>query len=321
MAPIELRRLVGPTDEEAFDNPTGTPIFAHHGLSLSSYDSVFDFGCGCGRIARQLLQQSPRPRRYVGIDVHKEMVEWCQRHLSPVDSNFQFFHHDVYAPSYAPRNRLRLAQPFPMSNGECSLVIASSVFTHLFRRQTDYYLHELDRILAPDGLAYTTWFFFDRDSFPFLRDGPFCLFAGEVDPTQAVVYDRRWFIDTVRQLGLRVWSTTPPSIAGHQWVVFLAKRQLNSTDEFPLGEEAAEWVSGATLKRMAATTSPSQVTDKGRVASLDLPLGPRWPQPPALFGPLAELAATRRPFTPASLSLLLSRLGDISWLRRLRRAR
>ena len=41
------------------------------------------------------------------------MIEWCQANLPPRDPNFQFFHHDVYAPDYAPGNSLQLAQPFP----------------------------------------------------------------------------------------------------------------------------------------------------------------------------------------------------------------
>ena len=31
IAPLELRAWVGPTDPVEFDNPSGTPIFAHFG--------------------------------------------------------------------------------------------------------------------------------------------------------------------------------------------------------------------------------------------------------------------------------------------------
>src|SRR5262249_27655352 len=149
------------------------------GLPPDAYDVVFDFGCGCGRLARQLLQQKPRPRRYVGVDAHRGMVEWCQQNLSPVDPAFQFFHHNVYSPSYAPENSLRLAEPFPVEVGEVSLFIGLSVFTHLCRPQTEYYLGELERVLRPRGVAFTTWFFFDRDSFPFFPEGPFSLYTSE----------------------------------------------------------------------------------------------------------------------------------------------
>ena len=133
LPPLELRTWVGPTDPADYENPSGTPIYAGFDIPLETYETVFDFGCGCGRMARQLLQQDPKPRRYVGIDVNKGLVEWCQENLSLVDPNFRFFHHDVYSPNYAPGNRLQLALPLPANDGEFTLVIAHSVFTHLTR--------------------------------------------------------------------------------------------------------------------------------------------------------------------------------------------
>ena len=294
MPPLELRRMVGPTDPEAFDNPSSEPIYAGYGLPVDVYESVFDFGCGCGRVARQLLQQNPRPRRYVGIDVHRGMIDWCKQHLSPRDPNFEFFHHDVYAPGYAPGNSLQLAQPFPGQDGQFSLLIAHSVFTHLFRRQTEYYLRKVARVLKPKGVAFTSWFFFDRYSFPFLVDGPVCLFTGEINPAEAVIYDRQWFINTVRRLGLGVRSTRLPVVAGHQWYVFLVRRNLDMVDQFPLEEEAAEWLCGATLKPIATPPLPDAVIQKGKVVSADSQAEPQWPQTPALFGALAELEVARR---------------------------
>ncbi len=291
--PLEMRAFVGPTDPAAFENPGGRPIYSELGISLDAYDAVFDFGCGCGRVARQLLLQDPRPRRYVGIDVNRDVVEWCRRSLSPVDPGFQFHHHDVYSPTAAPRNTLRLAERFPVEDGQFSLVIAHSVFTHLLRRQTEFYLHEVARILKPGGIAFTTWFFFDNLSFPFFQEGPFCLFAGETDPTHAVIYDRRWFLDAVRRRGLGVVSTRHPEVAGHQWTVLLGRRTVGMEDRFPLGEEDAEWLCGPAAKPMHGQERPEAFA-RQRVACLDSAAEESWPNPPALFGPLAELAAIRR---------------------------
>jgi SAM-dependent methyltransferase len=252
LPPLEMRAIVGQTDPEVFDNPTGGPILDHFVLPAHFYDAVFDFGCGCGRQARQLLLQRPRPRHYVGIDIHHGMVEWCRQNLSPFDPNFQFLHHDVYSPTYAPGNRHRLAEAFPVEDGAFSLVLAHSVFTHLYQAQAEYYLREVARILRPDGLAYTSWFFFDRTSCPFLTEGQHCLFANEIDPTQAVLYEREWLIDAVRRVGLSVQRTEPPAVPGHQWTVFLTPRSPDAVDRFPLGEEGAEWLSGATAKPRAS---------------------------------------------------------------------
>ena len=54
-------------------------------------------------------------------------------------AHFEFLHHDVYAPAYGPGNSLRLSAPFPVEGEAFSLVLASSVFTHLTRSQAEYY--------------------------------------------------------------------------------------------------------------------------------------------------------------------------------------
>jgi SAM-dependent methyltransferase len=295
MPPLELRTWVGPTDPEDFDNPQGTPIYAGFGAPLTAYETVFDFGCGCGRLARRLLQQTPRPRRYVGIDVHRGLIEWCRNNLSAIDPNFQFLHHDVYSPNYAPGNSVRLALPFPVNNATFSLVIASSVFTHLTRSQAEYYLSETARILTPEGIAVTSWFFFDRASFPFLPE-VYCLYTSEADFGQAVLFDREWFLATVRNLGLGVRMTRPPLVAGHQWDVLLVKRTPAMVDQFPLGQDQAEWVSGASMKPMAQVTLPPEILPKlGKAPRLRV--GSEKPEPPPLFGALAEVAWIRRSWT------------------------
>jgi SAM-dependent methyltransferase len=288
-----MRGMVGPTDARFFENPGGRPIFEAFGLPLEVYGSVFDFGCGCGRQARQLLLQTPRPRRYVGIDPNREMIAWCRSNLTPADPNFQFRHHDVYSPSYAPDNSIKLAEPFPVEDGAFSLVLAHSVFTHLTQAQTDYYLHEVARVLAPDGLAFTSWFFFDRRSFPFLAEGRHCLFVDENAPSEAVIFDREWVLEAVRRAGLSVWRTHPPSIAGHQWSVFLTRRSPGTVDDFPVGDELAEWLCGATAKPMAAPRVDIEAVTGERPGATAGNAG-GWPEPPALKGPLAELAAARR---------------------------
>jgi SAM-dependent methyltransferase len=292
MPPPDLRDWIGPTDIPEFDNPSGTPIYAELGLPLKAYETVFDFGCGCGRIARQLLQQTPRPQRYVGIDVHPRLSGWCRENLSPVDPHFEFLHHDVYSPNYAPGNSLRLTQAFPVPNTTFSLVIAHSVFTHLTKSQTEYYLSEIARILAPDGVALTTWLFFDRASFPFLPE-LYCLYTSEADFALAVIYDREWFLATVRNLGLGVLMTRRPAVAGHQWTVCLVRRTPDMVDQFPLGSDQAEWVCGATLKPIATVTlSPGELAKVGKPPVLRV--GQKKPAPPPLFGVLEELDSLKR---------------------------
>ncbi|MGL6074874.1 MAG: class I SAM-dependent methyltransferase [Fimbriiglobus sp.] len=294
LPPIDLRVLVGPQDDQDFDNPTGQPIYPH--LPPEAYRSVFDFGCGCGRLARKLIQQSPRPKTYVGIDPHPALIDWATAHLTRADANFKFYHHDVYSPGYAPRNSTRLSDVFPVADGSSSLVIAHSVFTHLSRDQTGYYLSEFARILTADGVAFTSWFFFDNASTPFFKDGPHALYADEKDFSAAVLYDRQWFLKAIRQVGLVVTKTVPPTLPGHQWEVWLGRRKPDSVDQFPTGEEGAEFLCGATLRPRAAIPDKDGLVESGRTGSR-VGVVPN-PTPisvstPPLYGALAELAAAR----------------------------
>lgn len=253
MPPLDFRRLVGPTDDRSYDNPGGAFVFPEVPSHL--YAAVFDFASGCGRQARQLMQQKTPPQRYVGIDIHRGMVEWCQANLSAVNPNFQFFHHDVYNPGLAPNNSRELAAPFPVGSGEFTLVNAHSVFTHIYDHQTAFYLGEISRILTPDGMARTTWFFFDRRGYPWLEQWQNSLFVNADDPTNAVIYDIQWFLKTVRAAGLAVSKTLYPSVPGHQWQVFLEKRGEGAIDKFPADDEAADWICGAVPRKRSSSIS------------------------------------------------------------------
>jgi len=211
-----MRELVGPTDPAAFDNPTGAPLFPD--LPEAAYDAVFDFGCGCGRVARQLLQQSPQPRRYHGVDLHAGMVRWCRKHLAPAAAGFRFDHHDVFNRSFNPEANDR-CRSLPAADASASLAIAWSVFTHLDQAQAEFYLLELARILRPDGVLRTTFFLFDKGDFPMMQAFQNALFINEVDPSNAVIFDRAWLRQTATAAGLRMVKIRAPEIRGYHWQI------------------------------------------------------------------------------------------------------
>jgi len=241
------------------------------------------------------------------------MIDWCTNHLTPRAPHFTFVHHDVWSPGYGRRNSFKLAEPFPIEDGAVSLFIANSVFTHVYKEQAEYYLCETSRILQPEGIALTSWFFFDNESFPFFRSGVPCLFVNELDPTAAVIYDRQWFVSMLRRCNLAVRKATHPVMAGHQWSLELEKRPPTSVEAFPLGEDQAEWVCGATLKPMAKPVTPPDDIDLLKVGDVvDVPAGAHGstPPPPPLRGLPSEFAAAQR-----ELATLKRR-----WAYRLRRA-
>lgn len=258
LPPLDMRRLVGPTDPAAFDNPTGDPIYDL--VPERSYESVLDFGCGCGRNARRLLLQRERPQRYLGIDLHRGMVAWCQEELTPRAEGFTFEHHDIANPSFNPGDGKPLHAPFPVEEGWATLVIAHSVFTHVLPASVDHYLAETRRALRPGGHAMTTWFLFDKRFFPMMQDQQNALFINEYDPWNAVIYDRTWFVDALDRHDLDLVAVRPPQVRGFQWDLILAPTgdepavELPDTDEAPFG----------TIRAAAGVVDPHLVGAAGR---------------------------------------------------------
>jgi SAM-dependent methyltransferase len=216
--PFEMRQLVGPTDIAAFGNPSGAPIF---GLDEARFESVGDFGCGCGRLARQMLMQRTRPQRYVGFDLHPGMIRWCQQNLSPHAAGFSFTHHDVDNKSFNPGAGKPAVLPMPAEDGALSLVIALSVFTHTIESHAEYYLREVSRVLRGDGELAASFFLFDKKYFPMMHDFQNALYINLDDPWNAVIFDRGWLERTLRDLGLGIVRAQSPGVRGHQWLLHI----------------------------------------------------------------------------------------------------
>jgi SAM-dependent methyltransferase len=233
--PIEMRTLVGPVEPELFDNPSGDPVFPQ--IPPEAYEAVLDFGCGCGRIARQLIQQRRRPDAYLGIDLHAGMVEWCRAHLAPRAPGFRFVHHDVHNPGLNPRGA-RALLPFPAEDGSFTLVAAWSVFTHLLQDQAVHYLREAARVLRPDGYLLSTWFLFDKRVFPMMQDFQNALFINEQDPSNAVIFDECWLLATAALLGLKLVAARIPKTRGYQWQLVFAP-QASAHLEITLPEDTS----------------------------------------------------------------------------------
>jgi SAM-dependent methyltransferase len=218
-----MRELVGVTDPAGYENPSGELVFPD--LPVSAYRSYLDFGSGCGRSARRLLQQRPQPERYLGVDLHRGMVEWCRANLAPHAEGFDFELHDVHNPGLNPDPLLPRVAPLPAEDGLITLVEATSVFTHLTEGQAEYYLDEVARVLDPEGWLVATFFLFDKDGFPFMQDFQNALYINEDDPTNAVVYDRAWLRAAAAERDLTIAHARAPEVRGfHTWVYMTPTR-------------------------------------------------------------------------------------------------
>ena len=87
--------------------------------------TIFDWGCGCGRIIRFL----PRSVKATGADVDPKGLEWCRNHLS----QFDFL-------------QLCPSQSIPAQDSSFDVIYSYSVLTHLEQDEQFFWLKELNRI-------------------------------------------------------------------------------------------------------------------------------------------------------------------------------
>lgn len=134
-------------------------------LGLSPEMVVVDLGCGIGRDAFQLLNFFKGPGRYIGVDVTRDSILWCQRNITSKHPEFQFHHSDAFNELYNPLGRKTTMEfRFPVRERSVDRIMLASVFTHLLEDEVVHYMREFRRVLKPDGLVYASFFLYSADA-------------------------------------------------------------------------------------------------------------------------------------------------------------
>ncbi|MGA3015595.1 MAG: class I SAM-dependent methyltransferase [Bryobacteraceae bacterium] len=106
------------------------------GRSLNTFSSILDWGCGCGRLTRHLIEAlEGADTQIVGIDIDHENVQWCKTHLPR-----------------ASFDSCELDPPTNLPAAAFDLIIGLSVFTHLDEATQFAWLDELKRVAMPGAL-------------------------------------------------------------------------------------------------------------------------------------------------------------------------
>ena len=172
---------------------------------------ILDLGCGCGRYAvvlRRLNHKGWRfTGRYTGLDIDREMIDWCGRHFPP--ARFQFVWANRYSKVYNAGDTADRAAGYrlPFADGQFDFVFSTSLFTHLLEDDARNYLAEAHRVLRPGGRMSMSVFCLDevRDRlggrFTFAhRMGPAYVESVKY-PEAAVAYERQWLFDACAAAG------------------------------------------------------------------------------------------------------------------------
>lgn len=179
---------------------------------LQPDDRILDAGCGLGRVAWPLSRELDESGTYDGLDAVLVYLEWCNHGLGLDPARFRFHYLDVYSSFYNPNGSVRPeAVRFPFDDGAFSLVIATSLFTHLSAPAAANYLRETARVLAPGGRLFASFFILDDESRRVIETGPTAppftmafaegMLSDPDDPDFAIALDVDWLYGQFRAAG------------------------------------------------------------------------------------------------------------------------
>jgi ubiquinone/menaquinone biosynthesis C-methylase UbiE len=131
---------------------------------LSPGIDFLDIGCGCGRIARHLVEKPIRS--YTGFDRHAGMIKWCQDEIAQRAPNFRFHYFDlksIYALWDGHEGTVSVGSfHFPFPDESFDSILLASVFTHMPLEESAHYMKEIRRVLKPQGRVLLSVFFISK---------------------------------------------------------------------------------------------------------------------------------------------------------------
>lgn len=131
---------------------------AENGL-LGAGARFLDVGCGCGRVARTLIQDPIGA--YVGFDRHWPMISWARREIASADPRFQFDHFAVtshYDHIDGVEGTVDVKEfRWPYEDNSFDSVLLASVFSHMPMDEIRVYMRQIHRVLAPGGKVFASY--------------------------------------------------------------------------------------------------------------------------------------------------------------------
>lgn len=175
----------------------------HLGLTASA--RVLDVGCGAGRLCTGLLETRLPFRKYVGVDVIPQSVDWCLANLAQ-PPRIDFVRLDIHNARYNPTGAIKMDHDFklPFADASFEIIYAWSLFTHLLLDDSCTYLREFARLLAPGGRIWFTAF--AEYGVQEVEENPPGYPPGKIDqgPLHRVRFDVQTLVEAIGEAGLVV---------------------------------------------------------------------------------------------------------------------
>ena len=124
--------------------------------------TIFDFGCGYGKMAPISTFFTHPHGKYIGVDILKNYIDFCKRKYSRLP-RVEFYLSKDFNPTYPNEREMNAdksvsyEEDWPVADESIDIVIAISVFTHLQEADAFGYMNKIHSILKPNGIAILTF--------------------------------------------------------------------------------------------------------------------------------------------------------------------
>lgn len=155
---------------------------------------VLDIGCGCGLMCLPVNENPTLPQylgpsgRYVGIDIDKTSIDWCNRNIRRKYPNCQF--------KLAGEN---------LYEYRFDVILCKSLFTHLSPNGMAIYLDIIKDTLVPNGKCLATFFLLNKEEpkgkFTFKYSHMEFSYERDTKPDHAIAYDEDFLGVSLKRLG------------------------------------------------------------------------------------------------------------------------
>lgn len=139
-------------------------------INLQPNDAILDIGSGIGRTAIALTGYLNQNGTYDGFDVVKKGVDWCNNGIGTDFPNFNFKYVPIFNDLYNASPLKATGFQFPYPKNSFSKIISFSLFTHMQADEIQHYFSEIEKVLKPEGLCFSTFFLYDSENESFISE-------------------------------------------------------------------------------------------------------------------------------------------------------
>jgi SAM-dependent methyltransferase len=191
-------------------------------LGVTSKTRILEIGCTTGRSFIGLVQKVP-DIHYIGIDINKFNIDWCNKYLSQGNPDYNFHLFNLKHIMYNPEGTIELNDDFRFQyeSDFFDLVYATGVIPNYLDFEVRLLLKDFNRMLKKGGRLFITTFV--EENVPDMEENPDNYLMKFTYPRQIVRFEKNFFENLIREQGFAIDSFEHRTEIDFQSAYYLTK--------------------------------------------------------------------------------------------------